>query len=161
MNSIYKCLSCGQTVPAEEIGSGRNVAKCSKCGRDMYRIDETDAAASNRLALRGGTNIQRRPVIPSRYSGAVQPGTVGIDYDEDDVNPVILPHTPFVVILGFIFSFIFPIAGIIISIIGLRLVNQGPKEIRGRGLAIAGIVIGCVLQALIIILLALAPPAME
>lgn len=159
MNSIYKCLSCGQTVPTEEIGSARNVAKCSKCGRDMYRIDGTDAAASNRLAPRSGATIHRKPVIPSRYAGAVPTGTVGIDYDEDDVNPIILPHTPFVVILGFIFSFIFPPAGIIISIIGLRLVNQSPKEIRGRGLAIAGIAVGSVLLVLGIILTALGPPA--
>jgi len=159
MNSIYKCLSCGQTASTEEIGSARNVVKCSKCGRDMYRIDQTDAAASSRLAPRSGATIQRKPVIPSRYAGSAPTDAVGIDYDEDDVNPIILPHTPFVVILGFIFSFIFPIAGIIISIIALRLVNQSPKEIRGRGLAIAGIVIGCVWMVIIIILAAAAPPA--
>ena len=159
MNSIYKCLSCGQTASSEEIGSARNVAKCRKCGRDMYRIDETDAAESNRLAPGRGATIHRKPVIPSRYAGAVPTGAIEIDYDEDDVNPIILPHTPFVVILGFIFSFIFPIAGIIISIIGLRLVNQSPKEIRGRGLAIAGIVISCVWLVLIIILVASGPPA--
>lgn len=61
--------------------------------------------------------------------------------EEVDRNPVILPHTPFVVILGFILSFIIPIAGLILSIIGLNLVKNSATGVRGRGLAIAGIVI--------------------
>ena len=95
-----------------------------------------------------------QPAVPSRYRSAGMDQSYGVDMeDEDDdlgPNPLILPHTPLVVILGFIFSIIMGPIGLVISIIALRLVNQSNGALRGRGLAIAGIVIGAITTALYI-----------
>jgi hypothetical protein len=60
------------------------------------------------------------------------------------------------VVLGFIFSLLplICIAGLIISIMGLNLVNASPKGVRGKGLAIAGIVIGAAMTLITLVLLA-------
>ena len=113
---------------------------------------------------RGG--VRTSTALPSRYGGG---GAVSRhsaydddDYDEDedeDYNPILLRHTPFVVILGFIFSFVpyFSIGGLIISIIGYRLVKDNPQGLRGAGLAIAGIAIGSLMTLLFAILVFVGP----
>ena len=44
-------------------------------------------------------------------------------------------------LLGFIFSFFTPLAGIIMSVVALIEIEEFPGKWRGRGLAIAGIAI--------------------
>jgi hypothetical protein len=80
-------------------------------------------------------------------------GTQFMPVDPDQEKSVIVPHTPLVVILGLIFSFVFPPAGLILSILGLRLVNDSVEGVRGRELAIAGIALGALTTVLMIILL--------
>jgi DNA-directed RNA polymerase subunit RPC12/RpoP len=155
MAAVYKCLSCGETLTGEQLGVDGYVAKCPKCGRDMYRSRTADTDLPSPDSVRRRTSGKGNVIIPSRYGSNVASVSFADDVDEDeDSNPLLLPHTPFIVILGFILSFIFAPAGIIISIMGLRLVNQSPKGVRGRGLAIAGIVVGCVNLVLGIILVA-------
>lgn len=55
-------------------------------------------------------------------------------------------------ILGLVFAFVFPPAGIVLSVLGLRETKQGQG---GRGLAMAGLVLSvafCVLSLLLIVM---------
>lgn len=154
MNGTYKCLSCGMTMSDEEAGGdGGYVTKCPRCGRDMYRSNEGDQSSSSAPVTRGTAHARMQAAVPSRYAGSGAP-SAHYEHDEefdDDYNPVVLPHTPFVVILGFIFAFIFPPAGLIISIMAFRLVNESAAGVRGRGLAIAGIAVGGLLTFLMLV----------
>lgn len=55
-------------------------------------------------------------------------------------------------ILGFIFSIVFPLAGLVLSIIALHMIRKGEKY---KGLATAGLIISIVLLVIPIILLLL------
>ena len=66
--------------------------------------------------------------------------------------PAALPTIFVGIRLGLIFAFVFPPAGVILSFLGLRLVNESPEGIRGREMAIAGIALGSVTTVLFIIL---------
>ena len=79
-------------------------------------------------------------------------GTQFMPADPALEKSVIVPHTPLIVILGLIFAFVFGPAGVILSILGLRLVNDSPEGIRGREMAIAGIALGSVTTVLYFIL---------
>lgn len=154
--SPFRCLSCGYVTSKHDVegtAPGGTVATCPKCGRDMYRSTASGSSAEGQTIVAGGARAM--PAIPSRYgggvSGSIDPG--GYYDEEDDANPVILPHTPFVVILGFIFAIIFPPAGLVISIVAFRLVNDSPPNIRGKGLAIAGIAVGAVMTVLFLMAL--------
>jgi hypothetical protein len=54
-------------------------------------------------------------------------------------------------IAGFVCSFLIPLLGIIFSIIGLNRIKKN-ASLRGRGLAIAGIIISAVLMVLYVVL---------
>jgi hypothetical protein len=118
----------------------------------MYLAKPGDAAAKRGgLAKAGSSGLAGvAPAIPSRYAGVV--GTKFMPTDPDLEKSVIVPHTPLIVILGLIFAFIFGPAGVILSILGLRLVNDSPPGIRGREMAIAGIALGSVTTVLYFIL---------
>lgn len=152
MGAVYKCLTCGLTLGEEQVGEASNVVKCRKCGRDMYRTEEGPQPGQGQILMKHGAGMAVTPAVPSRYGSSAQ----GVPFEQEDPdserNPMIIPHTPFVVILGFILAFMFPPAGIIISIMGLRLVNQSEEGVRGRGLAIAGIVVGSGILLLAIIM---------
>jgi DNA-directed RNA polymerase subunit RPC12/RpoP len=151
MTGSYRCLSCGPIQVDDGDAPAGNVMKCPKCGRDAYRSRET---APTRTGPTAGHPGGIRPVlaIPSRYAGAVGAGGPPADEAAEEVN-LIVPHTPFVVILGLIFAFVLPPAGLIISIVGLRLANESAKGVRGRELAIAGIALGSVMTVLLAILI--------
>lgn len=90
--------------------------------------------------------------------GPLQPDQP-ISSPPDAVPPVSNPSRPPIVIIGFILAFIVPLAGLVVSIIARRRVIN--KSLPGRGLAVAGIVIGGVFTLisaafLIISLLAIA-----
>ena len=154
MAATYNCLSCGRTLPADQVPPGAATVRCPSCGRDMYRSEPSGASPGGELVLGPRSQASVQPAVPSRYRSAGMDSPYGMELeDEDDEfgpNPLIRPHTPFVVILGFIFSIIMGPIGLVISIIGLRLVNQSKGTLRGRGLAIAGIVIGALMTALYI-----------
>ncbi len=158
MDATFQCLSCGLELPEHEVGDAANVAPCPKCGRDMYR---KQAAVPSRYgggapAVAGGGVTRSMPAIPSRYGGVAGAEQFVRQEEDEDENPIVLPHTPFVVILGLIFSFV-PLlcfAGVIISFLGFRLVQDSPKGIKGKEMAIAGMVIGGVMSVLTIVLLA-------
>lgn len=52
------------------------------------------------------------------------------------------PRTSTIAVVGLVLAVISPVAGIIVSVIGIRDARR--KGSRGRGLAIAGIVLSCV-----------------
>ena len=58
-------------------------------------------------------------------------------------------------IIGFIFSFIFPVFGLIFSIVALVQLKKNPNQ-KGHGLALAGVIISTVLLVLIILFLIVA-----
>jgi len=156
--SEFKCLSCGYAAQQGEVEGGQNVAKCPKCGRDMYRTRSVpDGNAPLRPMAGPGGAVRGAPVIPSRYGGTPLPSFDASLPEIDERNTAVLPHTPFIVVLGFIFSFLplICIAGLMISIMGLNLVNSSPKGVRGKSLAIAGIAIGAVMTVLTFILMAM------
>jgi len=159
MNDLFNCLSCGHSASQEELGATGNTAKCPKCGRDMYRSRSGSRYGEGPLVeTRGGARAL--PAVPSRYGGAGPGASFDDARDEDeDYNPAVLPHTPFVVILGLIFAFlpVICVGGLIISIMALNLVKQSAKGVRGKGLAIAGIVISSLMTLLTIILIAANP----
>lgn len=153
MSGLYNCLSCGHTASQAELGAAGATAPCPNCGRDMYRSQENGGLVAG---SRGGARTTT--ALPSRYGGGG--GAIGQyhdeddDYDDEDHNPVLLRHTPLVVILGFIFSFLpfVCVGGLVISIMGYRLVDDNPRGLRGKGLAIAGIALGSLMTILSIIL---------
>jgi predicted RNA-binding Zn-ribbon protein involved in translation (DUF1610 family) len=165
MDATYQCLSCGQALTEAEVGSNANVAPCPKCGRDMYRQEPARASVPSRYgasapAVGGGPGpgvTRSAPAIPSRYGGTPGAEQFTRQEEDEDLNPALVPHTPFVVILGLIFSFL-PLAcfaGVIISFLGYRLVKESPKGIRGKEMAIAGMIIGGVMSALTVYLMAM------
>ncbi len=161
MDATYQCLSCGLTLPESEAGTTGNVTSCPKCGRDMYRKEPAAAPVPSRfgagLPAAGGVGVARSsPALPSRYGGVSGAEQFVRQEEDEDENPIVLPHTPFVVILGLIFSFLPLIcfAGVIISYLGYRLVTDSPKGIRGKEMAIAGMIIGGLMSVLTIYLLA-------
>lgn len=162
MDATFQCLSCGLTLPESEAGSTGNVAPCPKCGRDMYRKEATGAAVPSRYggdvpSSGGAFGVARSsPAIPSRYGGVTGAERFVRQEEDEDENPIGLPHTPFVVILGLIFSFlpVISFAGMIISYLGYRLVVDSSKGIRGKEMAIAGMIIGGIVSALSVYLIA-------
>jgi hypothetical protein len=162
MSHTYNCLSCGNSATQAEVGTSGAVAPCPQCGRDMYRAQQEISRSSGQgmsSGRRGGARTTT--ALPSRYGGgggAISSRVDDDDYyeDDEDHNPALLKHTPLVVILGFIFSFlpIICVGGLIISIIGFRLVSDNPKGFRGKGLAIAGIALGSLMTLLTIVLIA-------
>jgi hypothetical protein len=123
----------------------------------MYRAQQEISRSSGRGISTGRQGGARTTTaLPSRYGGGG--GAISSRIDDDDYydhNPILLKHTPLVVILGFIFSFLplICVGGLIISIIGFRLVSDNPKGFRGKGLAIAGIALGSLMTLLTIVLI--------
>lgn len=64
-----------------------------------------------------------------------------------------IEETNTMALLGFIFSFIFPLLGMVFSIIGIHQIRDHQHQ-KGRGLAIAGLVISIVLLVLTILYIA-------
>jgi len=135
----YNCLGCGHKAQVPDVGGAPAQAKCPTCGSEMFRCEEDPQSAPD----------LQRFALPSRYASRMGPARFAapLQPEEPEHNPVILPHTPFIVILGLIFSIlpVICVAGLIISIMGLNLVNGSPRGVRGKGLAIAGIAIGAVM----------------
>ena len=57
------------------------------------------------------------------------------------------PRTSGLAIAGFVCAFFIPLLGIIFSIMGLNQANRSQGQIRGQGLAIAGIIISVIVGA--------------
>jgi hypothetical protein len=157
-DNLYNCLSCGHAASQTELGATGQTAKCPKCGRDMYRARTGSRYGQGPLVETLG-GARALPAVPSRYGGGGTGSFQTFEDEDDDRNAAVLPHTPFIVILGLIFSFlpVICVGGLIISVMALNLVNSSPKGVRGKGLAIAGIVIGSLMTLLTIVLIASGP----
>jgi hypothetical protein len=155
MDERYECMGCGHLRLESGRADALNVIPCPKCGRDMYRSSPGVVAApsSSVPALTG--LLMKLPAVPSRYGAGLE-GPVPVEDEDEGDNPVVLPHTPFVVVLGFIFSLlpVICVAGLLISILGLRLVEESESRVRGRWLARAGIAVGAAMTILTVVLIA-------
>lgn len=69
---------------------------------------------------------------------------------EKNISPGNNVKTNTLAIIGFIFAFLLPIIGLILSIIGLVQINK--KKENGKGLAISGIIISCIVAFIHLIL---------
>ena len=156
MGASYSCLSCGMNLPEEQVSERTNVVKCPQCGGDMYRSFGSEQSPGG-SSFSGG-RPQAQIVVPSRYRTGASDASLAVEAEMEQEREakdlIVPPHTPFIVVVGFIFSILFPPAGIIISIMGLRLVKQSPVPVKGKGLAIAGIVVGAAFMLLGIIMVA-------
>jgi hypothetical protein len=161
MGATYQCLSCGLTLPEDEVGATSLVAPCPKCGRDMYREEPRPAAVPSRYGggapAVGGGVTRSAPALPSRYGGA--PGADRYApsrfEDDEDHNPYLKAHTPSLVWIGLIFSLL-PLGcffGVIASYMGYQLAVGGPPGTRGKEVAIAGMIIGGLMSVLSIYLI--------
>ncbi|GAB4150736.1 MAG: hypothetical protein Tsb009_25710 [Planctomycetaceae bacterium] len=161
MSAMYNCLSCGHSATAAELNNPGVVAPCPQCGRDMYREQESGGGLSRQRGVpaRGRGGARTSTALPSRYGGStVSRYDADDDYDEydddDSYNSVMKPYIPFFAYLGLIASFVpfICIAGLIFSVMAYRMIDENPKGLRGKGVAIAGIALGSLMTLLTIIL---------
>jgi hypothetical protein len=78
-----------------------------------------------------------------------------MDPKQTNTQPTIQPqqsdHTNSWAIVGFIFAFLFPLLGLIFSIISLSEIKK--KNEKGRGLAIAGIIVSIAFMIILVVVL--------
>ena len=116
------------------------------------RTDVATVAAKTRLSghVEGGAGLCRASFYDGRNPSSAPLG-LGIEVTNDWTNMASYTPTnkiPPLTIVAFVASFLLPIAGVALGILSLvRL----PRQSRGRGLAIASVVIGAVLTALTIL----------
>src|SRR5262245_21408538 len=113
MCATYNCLSCGLSLAEAEAGTAGKVARCPKCGRDMYRQQRAAASVTSRYGGgapavgEGGYGVTpSSPALPSRYGGVAGAERFMKREEDEDHNPIVVLHTPFIVGLGLILSFL-------------------------------------------------------
>jgi len=77
-----------------------------------------------------GVAYGSQPVAPSPYDAAAY--------------PYVAPKTSAMAIIGFIFAFLCNFVGLILSIIALVRINHSKGQLRGKSLAIAGIILSAI-----------------
>ena len=138
----FSC-ECGQQLQAKEEHAGRRT-RCPKCGRDVM-IPSIEAAPEPEPAPRPEA-VARRP----------RPDVSHLDEDDDEEREEprrrrrrepegTSTAAVFSLVLGILSLCLFFLAGIpaiILGVIGLRAVGRSGGRLRGRGLAVGGIILG-------------------
>ena len=109
--------------------------------------------------LSAGENFCATCGTPARNAGGNTGGYAGGAYGPQTYhtgNAYVSKPTNTMCLLGFIFSFILPLVGLILSIIGLNQVNKRVDAENGKGLAIAGIIISAIAIFLVILMIIIA-----
>jgi hypothetical protein len=77
------------------------------------------------------------PAAPSPYDAAAY--------------PYVAPKTSAMAVIGFIFAFLCNVVGLVLSIIALVRINGSKGQLRGKSLAIAGIILSAIFLAVTIV----------
>ena len=105
---------------------------CSKCGAPLNGA--SFCAACGTPAGANGVSVPVNPVQPTIASPQATPN--------QQVPFTAVPKTNGLAIAGFVTAFCFSPVAIVLSIIALNQIKKSPEPQGGKGLAIAGIIIG-------------------
>lgn len=119
------CTNCGSEVKETD-------SFCVSCGTPIAHISEPVKAESSADSLFGFDDQPKSTVSETNTYNSSQPQ-----------NTAETQKTNSMCLAGFILSFFFSFIGFIVSCVGLSQLKKNPNE-KGRGFAVAGIVIGII-----------------
>ena len=138
------CPRCGAVNPP-------GTPACTYCGTPLaVAYPPPQAAAPYAAPSPYGQPVGYPPAAPSPYA-APPPYAPGVGYPQGGYPPAPYgpagaagPKTSAMAIIAFIFAFLCSFVGLVLGIIALVRINNSKGQLRGKGVAIAGIILSAI-----------------